>query len=153
MAGGAAAPGQPASVQPMWVAYAILAALFAALVAILGKVGVRDVDPTLATAVRAVVMAVFLVGTALGLGKARGLDSIAARPFAFIVLSGLAGALSWLFYFVALRHGPATGVAALDRLSVVLVFVLAVVFLGDAFTWQAFAGAVLVVVGAVLLTV
>jgi len=85
----------------MWVLYALLAALFAALVAIFGKVGVRDVDPTLATAVRAVTMAVFL---------------------------------------------------ALDRLSVVLVFVLAVLFLGDPFSWTAAAGAVFVVAGAILLT-
>jgi len=135
-----------------WAYYALLAAFFAALVAILGKIGVRDVDATLATAVRAVVMAIFLVGAALMLGKTRGLGSISPRAFGFIVLSGVAGALSWLFYFVALRHGPATGVAALDRLSVVLVFVLAVVFLGDALTWRAALGAVLVVAGAILLT-
>ena len=136
----------------MWIVYALLAALFAALVAIFGKVGVRDVDPTLATAVRAVIMAAFLVLVAVALGKARGVGGVGARPFAFIVLSGLAGALSWLFYFVALRHGPATGVAALDRLSVVLVFALAVPFLGDPFTWRAAVGAVLVVAGAILLT-
>jgi len=92
----------------MWI-WAMLAAVFAALVAILGKVGVRDVDPTLATAVRAVIMAVFLGVVAVALGKARGLGVIGARPFVFILLSGLAGALSWLFYFVALRDGPATG--------------------------------------------
>jgi transporter family protein len=136
----------------MWIAWAVLAAVFAALVAILGKVGVRDVDPTLATAVRAVIMAVFLGIVAVALGKARGVADIGARPFVFIVLSGLAGALSWLFYFVALRDGPATGVAALDRLSVVFVFVLAVAFLGEAFTWRAAVGAVLVVAGAILLT-
>jgi bacterial/archaeal transporter family protein len=136
----------------LWVVYALLAALFAALVAILGKVGLRGVDTTLATAVRAVVMAVFLVGAALVLGKARGLRGISAHSMTFIVLSGLAGALSWLFYFLAIRHGPVTGVAALDRLSVVLVFVLAVLFLGDAFTWKAAVGAVLVVAGAILLS-
>ena len=74
------------------------------------------------------------------------------RSFVFIVLSGAAGAASWLFYFLALRDGPATGVAALDRLSVVLVFVLAVIFLGEAFTMKAAIGALLVVAGAILLT-
>jgi transporter family protein len=135
-----------------WIVYALLAAFFAALVAIFGKIGVRDVDTTLATAVRAVIMAVFLGAAAALLGKLGGLDEIPGRAFVFIVLSGLAGAASWLFYFLALKHGPATGVAALDRLSVVLVFVLAVVFLGEALTWKAALGAVLVVAGAILLT-
>jgi transporter family protein len=136
----------------VWVVYALLAALFAALVAILGKVGIKGVDPTLATAIRSVVMMVFLVGAALVLGKARDLGAVSRHSLVFITLSGLAGAMSWLFYFVALRHGPATGVAALDRLSVVLVFVLAVLTLGEPFTWKTATGAVLVVAGAILLT-
>lgn len=137
---------------PLWIAYALLAALFAALVAVLGKVGLKEVDATLATAVRAVVMAGFLVTAALVLGKAGKVGDISQRAFLFIVLSGAAGAGSWLFYFLALRDGPATGVAALDRLSVVLVFVLAVIFLGEAFTAKAAFGALLVVAGAILLT-
>ena len=135
-----------------WIAYALLAALFAALVAVLGKVGVQNVDTTLATAIRATVMMIVLVAAALALGKARAMGSIDARSLLFIVLSGLAGAASWLFYFVALKHGPTAGVAALDRVSVVLVFVLAVAFLGDPFTWRSAAGAILVVGGAILLT-
>lgn len=134
-----------------WIVYALLAAVFAALVAVLGKVGVRDVDPTTATAVRAVVMAAVLVGLALALGKLGGVREIPSRALLFIVLSGLAGAASWLFYFVALRDGPATPVAALDRLSVVFVFLLAALFLGEPATWRGFAGAALVVAGAVLL--
>jgi transporter family protein len=135
-----------------WVAYALLAAVFAALVAVLGKVGVKNVDATLATAVRAVVMMVVLVVAAAVLGKLRGLSSIDGRSFLFIILSGLAGAASWVFYFVALKHGPAAAVAALDRLSVPLVFVLAIFFLGDAFSWKGAVGAILVVAGAILLT-
>jgi transporter family protein len=137
---------------PLWIGYALLAAFFAALVAIFGKVGIKDVDATLATAVRAVVMATFLVTAAVVLGKTGGLGGISRRSFTFIVLSGAAGAASWLFYFIALREGPATGVAALDRLSVVFVFILAVLFLGDAFTAKAALGAALVVAGAILLT-
>ena len=137
---------------PLWIGYALLAAFFAALVAIFGKVGIREVDATLATAVRAVVMAAFLVTVAVALGKTGSLGGISRRSFVFIVLSGVAGAASWLCYFVALRDGPATGVAALDRLSVVIVFALAVVFLGDAFTLKAAIGAALVVTGAILLT-
>lgn len=136
----------------LWIVYALLAALFAALVAVLGKVGIAQVDATLATAVRATVMMVFLVSVAGVMGKFRSISEIDRRAFAFIVLSGLAGAASWLFYFVALKHGPTAGVAALDRTSVALVFVLAVLFLGDPFTWKGLAGATLVVAGAILLT-
>jgi transporter family protein len=136
----------------LWVVYALLAALFAALVAILGKVGLRDVDATLATAIRAVVMAAFLVAAALVLGKTRSIGELSQRALVFIVLSGAAGAASWFFYFLALRDGTATGVAALDRLSVVLVFVLAVLFLGEAFSVKAAVGAVMIVMGAILLT-
>jgi transporter family protein len=136
---------------PIWIGYALLAAFFAGLVAIFGKVGVREVDATLATAVRAVVMAAFLVTAAIALGKT-GIGGISRRSFLFIVLSGAAGAASWLCYFIALREGPATGVAALDRLSVVFVFILAVAFLGEAFTPKAALGAALVVTGAILLT-
>jgi len=135
-----------------WIIYALLAALFAALVAVLGKVGVQNVDTTLATAIRATVMMVVLVVAAGALGKVRGLGNVDHRSLLFIALSGLAGAASWLFYFVALKHGPVAGVAALDRISVALVFVLGILFLGDPFSWRGAAGATLVVVGAVLLT-
>jgi transporter family protein len=135
-----------------WVVYALLAAVFAALVAVLGKVGVKDVDATLATAVRATVMMVVLVVAAALLGKLGGVARIDGRSFLFIFLSGLAGAASWVFYFAALKEGPAAGVAALDRLSVPIVFVLAILFLGDAFSWRGAVGAVLVLAGAILLT-
>ncbi len=136
----------------VWIVYALLAAAFAALVAIFGKVGISGIDTTTATAIRAVVMAVLLVSLALVLGKAGTVRQVSAHSLTFIVLSGAAGALSWLFYFLALRHGPVVGVAALDRLSVVLVFLLATAFLGDPFTWKGAAGASLVVVGSILLT-
>ena len=97
-------------------------------------------------------MMVFLVVVAIVSGKAGGVGDIDRRAFLFILLSGLAGAASWLFYFVALRDGPASGVAALDRTSVALVFILAVMFLGEAFTWKGAIGAILVVAGAILLT-
>ncbi len=136
----------------VWIVYALLAAVFAALVAIFGKVGISGIDTTTATAIRAVVMAALLVALTLALGKAGGVRQVSLHSMTFIVLSGAAGALSWLFYFLALRHGPVVGVAALDRLSVVLVFVLATAFLGDPFTWKGAVGATLVVGGSVLLT-
>jgi transporter family protein len=135
----------------MWIVYALLSAAFAALVAVFGKIGMATIDSTLATAVRAVVMAGFLVVTALSLGKAKLLTTLDSKTLAFIVLSGIAGALSWIFYFVALKHGPATGVAALDRLSIVFVVILAFLFLGEHMSWRVGIGAVLITTGAVLM--
>jgi len=136
----------------VWIVYALLAAVFAALVAIFGKVGISGIDTTTATAIRALVMAALLVALTVALGKAGAIRQVSVHSMTFIVLSGAAGALSWLFYFLALRHGPVVGVAALDRLSVVLVFLLATVFLGDPFTWKGAVGVTLVVVGSILLT-
>lgn len=135
----------------MWILYALLAAVFASLVAILGKVGLKDLDSTLATTVRAVVMALFLVISAALLQKFYLIKTISGQALAFIVFSGIAGALSWLFYFLALKNGPATGVAALDRLSVVFVVILAALFLGEALTLKSGLGLVLLVIGAILL--
>ena len=84
-----------------WIIFAILSAVFAALVAIFGKIGISNLDSTLATTVRAIIMAAFLVAVSLLLGKARILSTIDNKAMGFIALSGIAGALSWLFYFVA----------------------------------------------------
>jgi len=135
-----------------WVLFAILSAMFAALVAIFGKIGLTNVDSTLATTVRAIVMAVFLVAVSVGLGKTELISTINNKALTFIVLSGVAGALSWLFYFFALKHGPASGVAALDRLSVVFVLVLAVLLLGEKLTLLTGVGAGLVTLGAILMS-
>jgi len=134
-----------------WVIYALLSAFFAGLVGIFGKIGLKDIDSTLATTVRACIMAGFLVFITFTLGKWEGLSSIQGKPFVFIVLSGITGALSWLAYFAALKTGPASGVSALDRFSIVFVFILAILFLGEAFTWKAALGASLVVCGAFLM--
>ena len=135
----------------MWIIYALLAAVFAAAVAILGKVGLKDVDSTLATTIRAVVMAIFLLGAATILQKFSLFKTVSNQALTFIIFSGVAGALSWLFYFLALKHGPAIGVAALDRLSVVFVVILAAMFLGEAFTVKSVAGLAFLVLGAILL--
>lgn len=135
-----------------WIIFALLSAVFAALVGIFGKVGIKGIDSTLATSVRAVVMAVFLVLVSLILGKAKLLHTIENRVLLFIVLSGVAGALSWLFYFFALKTGPVSAVAALDRLSVVFVLILAALFLGEHLTWKTGIGGALITAGAVLMT-
>lgn len=136
----------------LWIIYSLLAAVFASLVAIFGKIGIQNIDATLATTVRAVIMASFLVVTSLSLGKLKLLSSIDNKTFLFIVLSGVAGALSWIFYFVALKTGPATAVAALDKLSVVFIVILAVFFLGESLTWKTGLGVLLLTAGAILMT-
>lgn len=134
-----------------WIIYALLSAFFAALVAIFGKIGLKGIDTTFATTLRSVIMAVFLVMTSLALGKLDFHTSLGGKALTFIVLSGIAGALSWLFYFSALKNGPASGVAALDRLSVVFVLALALLFLGEHFTWKNGLGAFLIALGAILM--
>jgi transporter family protein len=137
----------------LWIIYALLAAVFASLVAIFGKIGIQNIDATLATTVRSIIMASFLIITAFSLGKLKLLSTIDSKTCLFIVLSGVAGALSWLFYFVALKTGPATAVAALDKMGVAFVVVLAVLFLGETLTWKVALGAVLLTIGVILMTI
>ncbi len=134
----------------MYIVYALLSAITAALVAIFGKIGLGKLDTTLATTLRAIVMAgiLILATTALKKWNFTQLDN---KAILYITLAGLAGASSWLFYFYALKTGPATSVAALDRLSVVFVLVLAALFLGESLTVKSVAGGVLIVAGALLL--
>jgi transporter family protein len=136
-----------------WIIFSLLSAMFAALVGIFGKVGISGVDSTLATTVRAIVMAGFLFLVTLSLGKFSLLGTINNKLFLFIVLSGVAGALSWLCYFFALRYGPASGVAALDRLSVVFVLIFAVLFLAEKLTLKTGFGALLISIGAILMSI
>lgn len=135
-----------------WIIYALLSAVFAALVAIFGKIGIAKVDTTLATTIRALVMAGFFLVASLLLGKYKLMGTLDRSALTYITLSGLAGALSWLFYFIALKSGPASGVAALDRTSVVFVFLLAVLFLSEKFGLRSAVGALFVTVGAILMS-
>lgn len=134
-----------------WIFFALLSAFFAGLVAIFGKIGLKNTDSTLATTIRSLVMAGFLVIVSFFLQKYKSLNTIDERTLNFIILSGIAGALSWLFYFFALKHGPASGVAALDRLSVVFVIVLAALFLSETLTWKSGLAGILITAGAILM--
>lgn len=138
----------------MWIFYAFLSAIMAAFVAIFAKLGLKDIDTTLATTVRAMVMVSFLVIVSFFLHKFDGfsLTSFSSREWILIILAGIAGALSWLFYFVALKAGLASGVVAIDRLSVVFVVILAAIFLGEGLGWQVILGAVLMTAGAIFIT-
>jgi len=134
-----------------WIILAILSAFFAALVTIFGKIGVKDIDSTLATTIRVLIMTIFLVGVSFFFQKWPLISTISSRPLLFIILSGLAGALSWLFYFLALKFGPAGVVAALDRLSVVFVIFLAALFLGEGLNFKTVLGIILLISGTILL--
>lgn len=137
---------------PTWIIYALLSAGFAALVAIFGKIGIKDIDSTLATTVRSVIMAIFLILVSFSLGKLQFITNFNNKALAFVALSGISGAISWLFYFLALKNGPASGVAALDRLSVVFVLVFAILLLGEHLSWKSGLGAILLTIGAILMS-
>jgi bacterial/archaeal transporter family protein len=133
-----------------WLSWAILSALFAGLTAILAKIGVKDVDSNLATAVRTTVILIFAWPIAL-ISNRQPLESIPSRTWLFLALSGLATGASWLCYFRALQIGEASKVAPVDKLSVVVAMVLAAVVLGESLTWLHWLGGLLIVVGAIVL--
>jgi transporter family protein len=133
-----------------WFSWALLSALFAGMTAVLAKVGVRDVDSNLATAIRTVVILLFAWAIALATNT-QPLSAIPARTWLFLALSGLATGLSWLCYFRALQLGEASRVAPVDKLSVVVAMAFAALFLGEHLTWQHYLGGGLIVSGAVVL--
>jgi bacterial/archaeal transporter family protein len=133
-----------------WILYGILSAVFAALVAIFGKMGLQDISPLVGTTLRACIMAGTLVAASLATGNFR-IPTAASTSWLFIALSALAGAASWFFYFSALQAGPASSVVALDRLSLVFTAILGTLFLGERITAFSGAGIILIVLGARLL--
>lgn len=133
-----------------WILLSLLSAVFAGLIGVVGKRGLESVDPTLGTAIRGVLMAVVLVGAALVLGKGRGLREVPRDALLWIAASGLCGAASWLCYFGALKAGPAAGVAAIDRTSVVFALLFAALLLGERVTLLSGFGGALIVIGALL---
>lgn len=138
----------------MWLFYAFLSAFFASLVAIFAKLGLKSIDSTLATTVRAVIMALFLLAVTLSLGKFKGFafSAFSGKEWMLIALSGIAGALSWLAYFFALKSGNASAVTAIDKLSIVLVIIFAGIFLSESVGVKAVLGGILMALGAVLIT-
>ena len=116
-----------------WLLYALLSAGSAALVSIFGKVGLQGIDSNAATAVRSIIMAGFLVGVVAVQGHLGSLSTVFAdkKALLFIALSGIAGATSWLFYFLALKAGKVSQVAPIDKLSVVFAVILAMLIFGE----------------------
>ena len=134
-----------------WLGWALLSAVFAAATAILAKIGISGIDSNLATAIRTTVVLIFTWAIAFALEKHGAITTIGRRSWLFLVLSGLATGLSWLCYFRALQMGPASSVAPIDKLSVVLVMGLAWIFLGEHIGPMKAAGGGLIVTGAILI--
>mgnify|MGYP001554307886 CR=1 FL=1 len=135
----------------MWWIYALLAALFAALTAIFAKIGLRDINSDLATAIRTVVILAIAWGVELFRGETQGLTLVSRQELLFLILSGIATGLSWLFYFKALQIGKVSQVAPVDKLSIALVIILSVVFLGEPLNWKMILGGILIIGGTIVL--
>jgi transporter family protein len=133
-----------------WLFYALVSAAAAAFTAILAKIGVEGVPSTLATAIRTVVITVFAWAITIGLKEHHALSGVSRRSLIFLVLSALATGVSWLAYFRALQLAPASRVAPIDKLSLPLTIVLAMLFLGESMTWRLGVGVALMTAGAIL---
>ena len=135
----------------MWWIYALLSAAFAALTAIFAKIGVKGVDSDLATAIRTVVILIIAWGIALFRGSAENMGALNRINWIFLVLSGCATGLSWIFYFKALQIGKVSQVAPVDKLSVALAIILSVIFLKEPLTLKSGLGALLIISGTLVL--
>jgi transporter family protein len=136
-----------------WFVLAILDAFFAALVAIFAKVGLQNVDSNVATAIRTIVMMIFIIGFVLAIGKGSQLTQLTSKEMFFIVLSGVAGAISWLLYFAALKLADASKVAPIDRASVLFVLILSALILGEKITFKTAVAGVLIFIGVLLFAI
>ncbi|MCR8561010.1 EamA family transporter [Mucilaginibacter sp. BJC16-A38] len=135
----------------MWWIYALLSALFAALTAIFAKVGIKGVDTDLATAIRTVVILLIAWAIVFFKGSAAGMGGLTKINWTFLVLSGLATGLSWICYFKALQLGKVSQVAPIDKLSVALAIILAVLFLKESLSIKQAVGALMIIGGSVVL--
>jgi transporter family protein len=135
----------------MWALYALLSAVFAALTSILAKIGIQNINSSLATAIRTIVVLVLAWGIVFFTGKQNDIANIGHRNLLFLILSGLATGLSWLFYFKALQTGEASKVIPVDKFSVVLGMVLAFVVLKETITVKSIIGGALITIGTFVL--
>ncbi len=135
----------------MWWIYALLSAFFASLTAIFAKIGVTNVNSDLATAIRTVVILIVAWGIAMARGELKGITELSRHSILFLILSGLATGLSWIFYYKALQIGKVSQVAPVDKLSVALTIVLSVVILKETLSLKAAIGAVMIIGGTLVL--
>ena len=135
----------------MWWLYALLSAFFAALTAIFAKVGVTNVNSNLATAIRTIIILLVAWGIVLARGEAKNIGNISRHNLIFLLISGIATGLSWIFYFKALQIGKVSQVAPVDKLSVALTLVLSVIFLHETLTLKTAIGAMLIIAGTLVM--
>ena len=131
----------------MWIVFAFLSSLFAALTSILAKIGIDGVNSNLATAIRTVVVLFMSWGMVFLTNSQSGITSISNKSWLFLILSGLATGASWLFYYKAIQMGDVSKVVPIDKLSVVITIVLAIVFLHEKLTYKTVIGSVLLTLG------
>ena len=139
----------------MYILYALLGAVAASAGTIFAKLGLKGIDANLLTAIRGIVMAIVVTIAALSFGKLsyESLSTLSTRQWIFVVLSGLGGALSWIFFYHALSAGPVIGVTVIDKLSLVFTAVLAFLFLTEEITLQAGLGLALISIGTLLVAI
>jgi transporter family protein len=135
----------------MWKFYALLSAFFAALTAILAKVGVKGINGNLATAIRTGVVLILAWGIVLFAGQTKDIKDLSKTNWMFLIFSGLATGLSWIFYFKALETGEVSKVAPIDKLSVVFVMILSFLLLKEPIDFKTIAGGFLILCGALVL--
>jgi transporter family protein len=135
----------------MWWIYALLSAFFASLTAIFAKIGVTNVNSDLATAIRTVVVLIVAWGIAIARGELKGITDLSRHSILFLILSGIATGLSWIFYYKALQIGKVSQVAPVDKLSVALTIVLSVVILKETLSLKVAIGAVMIISGTLVL--
>jgi len=133
-----------------WFIFALLSAFFASLTAILGTIGIKNVDSNLATAIRTVVILLFAWGIVLSQGTIKQISTLSRFSLVFLILSGLATGLSWLFYFRALQLGNASQVAPIDKLSLALTILLSFLILREKVTASIIIGVIMMVTGAII---
>ena len=131
----------------MWIIFAILSAIFAALTSILAKVGIEGVNSNLATAIRTIVVVLMAWFMVFITGNQNGIVDISKKSWIFLILSGLATGASWLCYYKALQLGEASKVVPIDKLSIVITIILAFIFLGEQITLKTLIGCCLIVAG------
>jgi transporter family protein len=135
-----------------WLFYAFLSAIFAAATAILAKIGIKDINSDLATAIRTIVILFFAWGIVLYKGLGKQISSISKFSLIFLILSGVATGLSWIFYFKALQLGEASKVAPIDKLSLVFTIILAAIILKEKINLAVVLGALLMSAGAIIIS-
>lgn len=139
-----------------WLIYALLAAVTASFVTIFSKLGVVNLSPSLASTIKAIIMAVFLIAVSIFRGDFSNFTTNVLnykKDFLFLILTGVFGALSWLFMNIALKHGKVTQVAPIDKLSVVITVIISIIIFKESFSIKAMLGVLLIAIGAILVAI